>query len=614
MAPSTPSTSVSAQPAASASTSATSTSTSTCTKAEGQPLRTVAVLGASYGGARAAHILAHGLPPHWRVVLVDRNSHMNHLYVLPRYAVLPGHEHKAFIPYDNVFQPPPKTEPVDVSRHVLLHANVLELREHELTLDRAFPEHGVPARTLRFDYLVYALGSHLPAPINLWGPVADEELEQHGVVDIVRGTKEGGVAWLKKFQKRVERASSVLVVGGGALGIQYATDIAEIYPATRVTLLHSRHRLLPRFDEGMHTEILSTLSALNVCTILGDRLDLASLAAKSARDGAERVVRTQSGREVRAELVLLCTGQTPNTGLLRAAFPRAVVPDGPNKGMARVRRTMQLAELVDDDDDGADLPAHKHKAASTAVQQQQQQDQAEESPVESSRVERQDEREAEAAAPAVEAAEAAEEDAGAGEEEAEEEEEPEPEPVEEDPRTRVAAEHIFAIGDAADAFGAVNAGHNAFFQGEVAARNILKLIKREEREAAKAQPASKPQAEQEPAPATDVASENPEPAPQAPASEEGADEEDLELEKYVPGAPAIKVSLGLTKSVYQFQGMIGTRDKEPADLDVHLIWRYFGHRVDREDLEREAQDDKAQSQRERERERMQEKGAVAASA
>ncbi|KAI8977726.1 FAD/NAD-P-binding domain-containing protein [Trametes punicea] len=493
-----------------------------------QALKTVAVLGASYGGARAAHLLAHGLPQHWRVVLIDRNSHMNHLYVLPRYAVLPGHEHKAFIPYDNVFLPPalsdapsPNMPPSkDLSRHVRLHANVLALREHDLTLDKSFPEHGIFDRTLRFEFLVYALGSHLPSPINLWGPVADE-VDKDGVVDVVRGTKEGGVAWLKRFQKRVERASSVLVVGGGALGIQYATDIAEIYPATRVTLLHSRHRLLPRFDEAMHTEILSVLSALNVCTILGDRLDLSSLEKGANAVGTERVVRTQSGREIRAELVLLCTGQTPNTALLREAFPGVIVPDGPNKGMARVRRTLQLAELVE----GADSE-----------------------PVEPDDHESRPESPAEEGSREVVARDAIQGEDAEEEEEGEEEPEPEP-PVEEDPCTRVAAAHIFAIGDAADAFGAVNAGHNAFFQGEVAARNILKLIRRAE-------------------------------------GESGVeDDSDLELEKYVPGPPAIKVSLGLTKSVYQAQGVVGTRDKEPADLDVHLIWRYFGHRVDRADLE-----------------------------
>ncbi|OSC99602.1 FAD/NAD(P)-binding domain-containing protein [Trametes coccinea BRFM310] len=527
-----------------------------------QALKTVAVLGASYGGARVACLLANGLPQNWRVVLIDRNSHMNHLYVLPRYAVLPGHEHKAFIPYDNVFLPPalpaasssdPPQPPKDLSRHVRLHASVLSLREHELTLDKSFPEHGIPDQTLRFEYLVYALGSHLPSPINLWGPVADEEVEKNGVVDVVRGTKEGGVAWLKRFQKRVERASSVLVVGGGALGIQYATDIAEIYPATRVTLLHSRHRLLPRFDEAMHTEILSSLSALNVCTILGDRLDLSSLEKGTDVSGAERIVRTQSGREIRAELVLLCTGQTPNTALLRETYPNVIVPDGPNKGMARVRRTLQLAEPVDE----AEVPApvSQEPLASAEPVSESAQSPVQELETALAQVELEGEEE-------TEGAEGAEED------------EPEPEPappIEEDPHTRVAAEHIFAIGDAADAFGAVNAGHNAFFQGEVAARNILRLVERDERRAAKS--------------ASSLDSAPSSSAPSAELSTDSAADSDVELDKYNPGAPAIKVSLGLTKSVYQFQGMIGTRDKEPADLDVHLIWRYFGHQVEREDLE-----------------------------
>ncbi|RPD70120.1 iron uptake cluster protein [Lentinus tigrinus ALCF2SS1-7] len=496
----------------------------------GQSGATVAVLGASYGGARAACILAQGLPEGWRVVLVDRNDHMNHLYVLPRFAVLPGHEHKAFIPYNNVFAPPPAfdapmppltaplkpTPIVNDSRQVFLHASITSLSPHSVTLDRAFPEFGVADsdRTLHFDYLVYALGSHLPSPINLWGPIPGEDVEKADVLDVSRGTKRGGVAWLKRFHKRVERASSVLVVGGGALGIQFATDIAEIYPTTKVTLLHSRTRLLPRFDEAMHSEIVSSLSSLNVCTILGDRLDLSSLASKETRDG-ERVVRTQSGREISAELVLLCTGQTPNTALLRSVFPNSVHADGPNKGMASVRRTLQLAEPIPADelpDDFAQLSINGDATPELAIPSASPEPESEpESPV------------------------------------TDEEEEP---VIEEDPKTRVAAEHVFAVGDAADAFGAVNAGHNAFFQGQLAAHNIIRMVKASERDAS---------SESEP--------------------------EDLTLEKYAPGLPSIKVSLGLNKSVYQFQGMVGTKEEQQPDLDVHLIWRYYGFNVEREDLE-----------------------------
>lgn len=37
--------------------------------------------------------------------------------------------------------------------------------------------------------------------------------------------------------------------------------------------------------------------------------------------------------------------------------------------------------------------------------------------------------------------------------------------------------HIFVVGDCADAFGAIQAGHTAYYQTEVAARNILTLVR-----------------------------------------------------------------------------------------------------------------------------------------
>jgi hypothetical protein len=36
------------------------------------------------------------------------------------------------------------------------------------------------------------------------------------------------------------------------------------------------------------------------------------------------------------------------------------------------------------------------------------------------------------------------------------------------------------MGDCADAFGALNAGHTAYYQGQMAAENVLELIKVEE--------------------------------------------------------------------------------------------------------------------------------------
>jgi apoptosis-inducing factor 2 len=95
-----------------------------------------------------------------------------------------------------------------------------------------------------FDYCVYALGSRLPAPIDVWGENENvEEFEEN--VDVLgededeaeaeavdddrikskgkkgkTGTKKEGIRWLKRGQKKIKDVNSVLVVGGGALGIR----------------------------------------------------------------------------------------------------------------------------------------------------------------------------------------------------------------------------------------------------------------------------------------------------------------------------------------------------------------------------------------------------------
>ncbi|KAF7334733.1 Apoptosis-inducing factor B [Mycena sanguinolenta] len=485
-------------------------------------LKTVVVLGGSYGGARAAQLIAAGLPDGWRLVLIDRNSHVNHVYILPRLAVLPGHEHKAFIPYTNIF-------------------------------------HGAP------------------------------ESSSYG------GTKRESIAWLKGKQRVIEDAGSVLVVGGGALGIQFATDIAAIYPGKRVTLLHSRARLLPRFDSAMHSEILQALESANVDVILGERLDLASAPctatdptapdAISCASTSSNTVRTTSGRVISADLVLLCTGQRPNTELLHAMDPSVVDPE---TKLARVLRTMQLAPLPPSAASPAPsplatvpeppsapsterelvpepAPEHAEDLLAAALAQialldeeaRTHPDDVAIDPVSVHAVHDADalptppptEPPTGPSTPPTHSAQLTE----SGKTERERETTPYP--------------HIFVIGDAADAFGAIPAGHNAYYQAEVAAKNVLRLIA-----------------------AASSSSGAPSAGTRAVAEEvEDGDEDEDELERYQPGEPAIKVSLGLRKTVYQVNGLVGVGSEKRDDLNAAAMWSYFGCPV-RDGAEDEVED------------------------
>ena len=153
--------------------------------------------------------------------------------------MVPGHEHKAFIPYQSMLPHP--DDPTSVAESVLLHAHVTSLTPNSLTLSRAFPEYGItdPVRKLDFAYAVYALGSHLPAPINLWGPVGDDpnvlvvpngapqgvSSKRRSPTDVAEstayeGTKAEGIDWLQRFRLRIDKAFSILVVGGGPLGVR----------------------------------------------------------------------------------------------------------------------------------------------------------------------------------------------------------------------------------------------------------------------------------------------------------------------------------------------------------------------------------------------------------
>jgi apoptosis-inducing factor 2 len=60
-------------------------------------------------------------------------------------------------------------------------------------------------------------------------------------------------------QDRIAASSSVLVVGGGAAGIQFSTDIKSHYPEKQVTLVHSRDRFLPNFDQYLHDAVSQNL-------------------------------------------------------------------------------------------------------------------------------------------------------------------------------------------------------------------------------------------------------------------------------------------------------------------------------------------------------------------
>lgn len=110
-----------------------------------------------------------------------------------------------------------------------------------------------------YDYLVAASGLR-----RVW-PVVPQQLTREGYLK----EAEGHI----KVVKHAE--NGVVVIGGGAVGIEMAAELKAVEPKVKVTLIHSRDRLLssePLPDE-FKDETLSLLRSVDVQVITGKRVE-----------------------------------------------------------------------------------------------------------------------------------------------------------------------------------------------------------------------------------------------------------------------------------------------------------------------------------------------------
>jgi apoptosis-inducing factor 2 len=201
----------------------------------------VVVIGASFAGYHAARQLANSLPIGWRVVVIEKNSHFQFSWVFPRFAVVSGHEHKAFIPYGSYLSGAP------TGSYKFVRDEVVEVFSDAVVLRSG--------EKVPFEYLVVATGAKTSAPSRL-----NVESKKDGI-DVLHG-----------FQERIRNGKSIVVVGGGPAGVELAADAKSQYPEKSITLVHSREQLLNHFGRGLHDAAMKELGKLGVKVVLGQRV------------------------------------------------------------------------------------------------------------------------------------------------------------------------------------------------------------------------------------------------------------------------------------------------------------------------------------------------------
>ncbi|CAK7224387.1 hypothetical protein SCUCBS95973_005499 [Sporothrix curviconia] len=289
--------------------------------------KNLVVVGGSYVGVNVAQQLAAALSDRFRIVLIEKNSHFNHLFAFPRFAAATKVDtKKAFIPYN------PGTfanTPGGAGANTVVQARATGLTRTAVELDRQVSlassdgsDHTTLVNSIPYEYLVLVTGTQLVPPSAIPGTEKTE-----------------GVTYLQQHAAQVEKASKIAIIGGGAVGVQMATDIKELYPSKSVTLVHSRPTVMNRFHTDLDAIVKARFAEMGIETKLGSRV-ASPKASTAAPEGQTIDVVCEDGSKLATELAIVCTGQTPQSGLLKALSPASIN----ESGFIKVRDTLQVQD------------------------------------------------------------------------------------------------------------------------------------------------------------------------------------------------------------------------------------------------------------------------------
>lgn len=202
--------------------------------------KNVVVVGGSFTGYFTAKHLIETLPSGYRVVLIEKNSHFNYVFAFPRFSVIQRYEKFAFIPFQGLEKGAPK------GIFEFVQGKVDKVNERVIRLEGG--------KELEYEYLVIATGTSSVIPSKV---AATESLDAQRE--------------LRGLQSKIEKAARIAVVGGGAVGVELASDIKDFHPEKSVVLLHSRDRLLPSFGERLHQYVTKRFDEMGVEVWLNER-------------------------------------------------------------------------------------------------------------------------------------------------------------------------------------------------------------------------------------------------------------------------------------------------------------------------------------------------------
>ncbi|KAF2073244.1 hypothetical protein CYY_005441 [Polysphondylium violaceum] len=268
--------------------------------------KNVVIVGGGYGGFAAAK----QLDKDYNVTLIERKKAFYHNIAAVRVPLDHTLVERAFISYDNLLK-----------NGYVLHANVREISSTLVTLD--------DDQTIAFDYLIIATGTNNITPFKYCVDVDDNV-----------------PSYFKSMSDSIKQASSILIVGGGAVGVEFAGEIRDKYKEKKITILNaSQHLINDKLTSKFYKRLDTLLEKNKIQVIVNDRLTAPDSINVSIRSGTlqtynveRKVYITEKGVEIESDLIFYCIGNTVNNQTLTTHFSNVI----DQQGRIKVNKSLQV--------------------------------------------------------------------------------------------------------------------------------------------------------------------------------------------------------------------------------------------------------------------------------
>jgi len=231
----------------------------------------IVIVGGGYAGTFAAKQLQNDFD----VTIVDSKDYYEFTPSRLRTLVEPQHCFKVKLSYESI----------------LPNTRIITDKVQYITADSVVTEENF----YLYDYLVIATGSRYKEssfpPIK---SISEPLLDRNNKAKIISARAPN----FDNFYDYLIQSQKVLIIGGGTVGVELASEIAEHFVDKEVTLIHSQQKLMNRSPDKATSYTIDSFRRNNINIVLAERII----------ENTGIYFKTDHGTIFEAELAFVCTG------------------------------------------------------------------------------------------------------------------------------------------------------------------------------------------------------------------------------------------------------------------------------------------------------------------